>query len=113
MAQGNDTGSANAYVVATNPAITSYLDKLSIRFTAANTNTGAATININGMGPVSIIRYDGTPLVANDIPVGAVMDLKYSVAINSFQVSGVGPQGTTGQPGASPADYLLYAQGII
>lgn len=35
---------------------------------AAGANTGAVTVNIDGQGAVSVVRSDGTPLLANDIP---------------------------------------------
>jgi len=38
------------------------------RFLAAGANTGAVTLNIDGVGAVAIVDPDGNALVANDIP---------------------------------------------
>ncbi|KQO67263.1 hypothetical protein ASF18_11365 [Methylobacterium sp. Leaf89] len=43
------------------------------RFFANATNTGAATININGLGSRSILRADGTALSAGEIVLGQVV----------------------------------------
>jgi hypothetical protein len=39
-----------------------YTDGIAIFWIPSNTNTGASTINVNGLGPVNIINQDGSPL---------------------------------------------------
>ncbi len=56
---GTTTGSANAYALA-NPQITSYTTPFEVSFIANFSNTGAATLNINGLGTKNI--YRATPL---------------------------------------------------
>lgn len=66
-----DTGVADAYVLTAQglrEAPISYTNGQMVRFTAANTNTGASTINVESIGVVSIVRNDGSPLQAGDIP---------------------------------------------
>jgi hypothetical protein len=52
-------------------ALTTYYEGLTIMFKASNTNTGASTININGIGAVSIKKTDNSgdivALQANDL----------------------------------------------
>lgn len=72
-----DTGSADAYVVSLAKAPSSYVAGLSIVMKAANTNTGASTVNVNSLGVKSIKRYNGDDLVANDIVTGALIHLVY------------------------------------
>lgn len=79
-----DTGAANAYSVALAPAITSYTAGLSVSFIAANANTGASTIDINGLGAVAIVNGNGNPLVAGQIPANAVVRVQYDGT--SFQL---------------------------
>ncbi|HEX7642976.1 MAG TPA: hypothetical protein VF472_12285 [Burkholderiaceae bacterium] len=76
---GLDTGAANAYVVTPNPAMTSYPQFADITFVAANTNTGASTINASALGAIPIVRRDGSALLAGDIQAGGL----YTVTISA------------------------------
>ncbi len=49
-----DTGSANAYVIALAPALAANVIGMLITFKATNANTGASTLNVNGIGAVAI-----------------------------------------------------------
>src|SRR6185437_1629869 len=46
-----DTGSANNYIVAPSPTVSALTAGLEVKFTAANTNTGASTLTVNGLTP--------------------------------------------------------------
>jgi hypothetical protein len=74
---GTDTGVANAYVVALPVAPVSYRDGLAVTFKAINGNTGASTINLNGLGVKSLTRADGVPLVNGDIAVNQICSFLY------------------------------------
>jgi hypothetical protein len=67
-------GSTNAYTITPSPAITSYVAGQGFTVRPDRTNTGAATLNVNGIGAVSIKKTNtsGTPtaLVAGDIYAG-------------------------------------------
>src|SRR5690348_13214002 len=58
----NDAGSANAYAVNLSPAVGSYTAGMVVNFKAANANTGASTINVNGLGNVAIKKLVTTDL---------------------------------------------------
>lgn len=60
-----DTGSANAYAVAPNPAITAYATGQIVTLNPANANTGASTINVNALGTKNIKLSDGNDPYAN------------------------------------------------
>lgn len=64
---GNDTGVANAYVLNFTANFTSYTNGIVVYWVPSNTNSGASTININGLGAVSITNSDGSALSANQI----------------------------------------------
>lgn len=64
---GVDTGSTNAYVLNFTGNFTSYSDGIVIIWIPNNTNTGASTINVNGLGIVSIVNPDGSALINNEI----------------------------------------------
>ena len=93
---GVDSGAANAYVVTTGGIpIASYVDGNQITVKFLNANTGGATINVNGLGVVSIFRYDGTALQANDILANAWYQLIFNSSYGGFQLLDPGPGGAT------------------
>ena len=65
---GTDTGAANAYTVDLTPALVGNPppNGMEVHFFAANSNTTASTLNINGQGAQQIIKNSGQ-LQANDI----------------------------------------------
>lgn len=73
----NDTGAANAYVVTLSPALTALVTGNQVTFKVANANTGASTLNVNGLGVRSVLKNGGDPLVAGDLIVGAVVVVRY------------------------------------
>lgn len=76
-AYGVDTGSANAYVITLSTAPSALVAGQEYAFKAVNVNSGASTININGLGATTIIHSDGTALVAGDIPAGGIVQIIY------------------------------------
>lgn len=74
---GVDTGAVNALVVSLAPTLTAYTAGLTLRVKAANSNTGATTINVNGLGTKAVVRRDGTILKDSDIVSGGVSELIY------------------------------------
>lgn len=85
--QGVDTGVVNAYVVATTGyPVAAYQDGNNIQFEAIHTNTGASTINVNGIGAVPLLRFNGTALVAGDVTTGAWYNAVYSVLYSGFTI---------------------------
>lgn len=88
------TGSSNAYVAAT-PALAALAAGNIVRFKANHTNTGAATLNLNGLGATAIKKNDGaTALSAGDIISGQVVTVVYD-GTNFQMVSPVGTPPTT------------------
>jgi len=79
-----DTGAANAYVVANAAAFTAYPtgSGLTIDVTIANTNTGASTLNVDGLGTKPILGLGLQPLQANELVQKGVACLLYLVASN-------------------------------
>lgn len=71
------TGSSNAYAITLTPALTAHIPGMPITMKANHTNTGAATVAVNGMAAVTIKRRDGSSLAAGDILSGAIVALSY------------------------------------
>lgn len=67
---GTNGGVANAYTLNPTPPLPSYVDNMSIVFSPTVANTGASTINVSGLGAVSIQSVSGAALAANDLVVG-------------------------------------------
>ena len=74
------------------PALTAYAAGNSFSFIAAGANTGAVTINIDGLGAKDVTRDGSTALVANDITSGKIVTVVYDgtrfqlINANSYQL---------------------------
>lgn len=65
-------------ITATAPlSMAAYAAGQTFRFTAANTITGATTINLNGLGAKAITKLGTLALVPNDIVAGQVVQITY------------------------------------
>jgi len=71
-----DTGAANAYAVALDPALPQYITGMPLRFLAANSNTGASTLNVNSLG-VKTIKRHARDLAPGDIKTGQTVTVVY------------------------------------
>lgn len=91
---GVDTGGANAYVLNFTANFTTLTDGIVIYWIPTNTNTGASTLNVNGLGAAPIVDPNGVALtagaiIANQITAviyrsGSWVLLSVSVATGSF-----------------------------
>lgn len=75
-----DAGSTDSYSVTFSPALASYTTGMGYRFKANTANTGAATLNINGLGPKALKKAAGgitTDVATNDILAGQWVDVVY------------------------------------
>lgn len=72
-----DAGAANAYVVSLSLAPSSYVAGQRVTFKATNANTGASTLNLNGLGVKNIVNQSASALVANDILAGSTVSVVY------------------------------------
>jgi len=71
-AQADDT-----YKIFLTPALTDYVDGDIYQFKANTANTGAATLNIDSLGAISILKRHDQALADNDIEAGAMVALMY------------------------------------
>ncbi len=76
-----DTGAADAYVIAPAPALAAHIAGLPIHFKATNTNTGASTININGLGAVAIKLLDGNDLSYGHLRKNGIYTIAYTGSV--------------------------------
>lgn len=94
-------GTANAITVELTAAPLSYEDGMTLKLGITATNTGPATINVNGLGVVPIVGRLINPLTAGDLVVGTVETMIYYAGKFIIrEVSGAqGPQGEIGPEG--------------
>lgn len=74
---GADAGSNDTYVITLSPALNAYVAGQKFSFKANTANTGAATININGLGAKTIVKGVNTTLADGDIAAGQLMTIIY------------------------------------
>lgn len=75
--QGTDTGVADAYAIALTPTITAYAEGQEFTFKAANANTGASTLAVDGLATLSIKKNGNVDLAADDIKDGQEVTVVY------------------------------------
>jgi hypothetical protein len=93
------SGSANAYSVTLNPAPTSYVEGMAIAVKINVDNTGASTINVNGLGTKAIKKPNGNDVSAGNLKAGSIYTLRYNGT--NFILQGEGGSGN-----AQPSDVL-------
>lgn len=89
-----DTGSADAYVITLTPAITAYATGQLFWVKVANTNTGASTLNVNGVGTKTVKKGGTTDVAAGDLEADKVYGFHYD-GTNFQLVSAVVPTVST------------------
>src|SRR5580765_70256 len=77
-------GTANAITATLAPAITAYTDGITVNFRAANANTGAATLSVNGLTATNIIQENGQALAAGMISANSMCSAVYSSNYAAF-----------------------------
>lgn len=80
------TGSANAYVLTTGLSLAAYVSGQAFKIKTNFANTGAATINVDGLGAKSIVKNGSTALASGDLASGQVYEIAYDGT--NFQLVG-------------------------
>lgn len=82
-----DVGAADAYEVSFANTPDGYTDGLLVIFKAANTNTGASTLDVNGMGPIPLKKDVSIALSSGDITSGKIVCAIYDGT--NFQITSI------------------------
>lgn len=107
---GSTTGSSNAYVATLSPALLALADGAEITFKANHTNTGAATLNVNSLGAVSLVNPEGSALIANDILSSGTYTAKYDSNTNSWVMLRTSSGYTSWTPTLTPQNGTASSQ---
>lgn len=70
LVTGVDGGVANAYTLTPANPLLAYTARTLVEFSPTVVNTGACTMNISGLGVISILSVSGAPLGNNELKVG-------------------------------------------
>jgi len=100
-------GSGNAYTVTLSPAPSAYVDGMGVVIRANRDNTGAATLNVNGLGAKSIKRANGLDLAPGMLKSGGIYTLRYSAAAGNFMLQGEGGDVTLARGTATSSSTVL------
>lgn len=84
LAYASGAGSANALTAALSPAVVALTAGLRVTVKATTTNTGAATLNLNGLGAVAIQNF-GSALLGGEIVSGQTYTFVYDGSVWQFQ----------------------------
>lgn len=71
------TGSANAYVLTSGLSLAAYATGQTFRIRPNFTNSGAATINVDGLGAKALTKQGATALASGDLTSGRVYTITY------------------------------------
>ncbi|SFE43214.1 hypothetical protein SAMN04487969_102489 [Paenibacillus algorifonticola] len=82
------TGTGAAYVATFSPAYTALVPGTRITVKIHMANTGAATVNVNGLGAKPMLKSNGNPLSAGNLKLNSVYSLVYDGT--SFILQGEG-----------------------
>lgn len=113
---GVDTGVINAYVLTFTANFTAYIDGIVLYWIPATTNSGASTINVNGLGPVAIVNQDGAALTSSQLVAGQVATIMFRSGQFLLISSGIAPSlisgnftpAWTGFGGTPPTGKIFY-----
>ena len=72
-----DAGSNDTYAITLSPAPNAYTTGQVFRFKANTVNTGAATLNVNGLGAKTIVKGVSSTLADGDIAAGQFVQVQY------------------------------------
>lgn len=104
-----DTGSTNSLAIALDPALTSYQDGQVFFVKVLNTNTAAATLNVNGIGPIEIKKRGAVDLEPGDYDGGSVIAVGYMGAKFHLIASASTSASSSSSSAAGFSGFQVYA----
>ncbi|REK68008.1 MAG: hypothetical protein C6P35_03295 [Cohnella sp.] len=99
LGYGTTAGTGTAYTLTLSPAPTALVAGMRVTVKIHTANTGAATLNVNGLGAKSIKKANGNDVAAGNLKASGVYTLVYDGS--AFTLQGEGGSGD-----AQPSDVL-------
>ncbi len=119
---GTVGGTADVITLTCSPVVASYSNGLRLSFRATSTNTGAVTVNVDGLGAKNVYKMSSgtlTALSAGDIASGGIYDIVYDGTQFQLRTGGGGlgvisTQTFTANGTYTPSTGMLYciAEGV-
>jgi hypothetical protein len=98
----SSSGSGSAYTASCATTLTAYATLQTLFWFADVTNTSTtATLNIDTLGAMTLVRHDGTALAVNDISAGSLYRIWYDGTNVRVVEAGLAAGGSTGGGGAT------------
>jgi len=113
---GTDSGIADAYVlspIGSKEGQTSYADGLQCKFKVGATNTGASTVNVNGLGLKNILAIDDSVLLAGSLEINDLVTIIYDSGAGYFRLIDSKFLRSTLSPNKIPPNILLTSANFI
>lgn len=107
---GVDTGPANACAVVYAPAVAALVDGMELWFQAGASNTGAATLNVNGIGAKTLVGGAHAPLQGGEIAAGGKCHVVWNAALPAFVLLECTGAAWQVAPGTKPSHAVQVAQ---
>lgn len=85
-----DAGFTDAYEITLSPAPAAYTAGMMVNFQANTANTGAATLDVNGLGSKAIRKNGNQALATGDIAAGQIVAVLFDEDGDAFQMVGAG-----------------------
>jgi len=83
---GTFGGTANALSCTLSPVPTAYTDLMAVRGRLASDNTGAVTLDANGIGARTVVKWNGTALAAGDLKQNDTATFAFDSTNNRWQL---------------------------
>lgn len=75
---GASSAGSDTYAITVTPALSAYANGQRFRFKADVANTGAATLNVNGLGAITIKKLHDQDLITGDIEANQIVEVVYN-----------------------------------
>lgn len=86
---GTATGT-NTKTITLNPAPSALVDGMGVSFKNSTQNTGAVTLNVNGLGARPVLKSNGSALSSGNLKSGSIYTVRYESSSGNFILQGEG-----------------------
>ena len=106
-------GSADVYTATMPYTVSAYTAGFHARLKIHAANTGASTLNVDGVGAVAMQRPNGDALTSGDLPLNSVMDVTYDGSVFKIGSTLSDATAAAASAAAAAADAVLTAADVV